>query len=137
MTHLLRRAVLTGALLLAATAAHAQRVAAPARAGLPQHYLLSDNAGTWTHSSAAMGELSLTLNPDGTFRFAQAKSGQTKRLAGEYAFMDDRRSKSGTDLLLFSGPRASGKTPSVRWSYSKAGKDAIILRDRYFFRAKR
>ena len=134
MTRILRQAALVCTLLLAATAASAQRVPAPARAGTAGHYLLADHAGTWTHSSPALGELTLTLGSNGVYRFSQVKAGTTKRLAGEYAFVDER---GRTDLLLFSGPRAAKKEPSVHWSYSRSGKDLISLRNRLFARKPR
>ena len=134
MTRILRQAALVCTLLVGGTSAHAQRVAAPARAGTASHYLLADNVGTWTHASPALGQLTLTLGSNGVYRFAQVKAGTTKNLAGEYAFVDER---GRTDLLLFSGPRAAKKEPSVRWSYSKSGKDLISLRNRLFARKPR
>jgi hypothetical protein len=134
MTQLYRQAVLILTLMIAATTVHAQRVAAPARSGVSGHYLLSDNVGTWRHTSAALGDLTITLGSNGVYRFSQVKDGKTKRLAGEYAFVDER---GRTDLLLFSGPRAPKKQPSVRWSYSKTGKDLITLRNRLFYRGSR
>jgi hypothetical protein len=135
MSQFLRQALVIGALLLAAAPAHAQRVAAPARPGLAQHYLIVENAGTWRHNSAAMGDLTLTLLPNGTYKFAQVRAGVTKHLAGEYAFLDAPKTKT-TELLLFSGPRAANKAPAVRWSYKAMGKGTVTLRDRIFFRDK-
>ena len=139
MTRFIRQAVLTLALLLAATAASAQRVAAPARANaaadpsLAKHYLLTDQVGKWRHTSPAMGVLNVSLNSNGTYTFSQVKDGKTKNLSGEYAFIDGNGGR--TDLLLFSGPRAAKKTPAVRWSFVKGTNRAIMtLRSRIFQR---
>ena len=141
MTRFTRQALLTLALLLVATAASAQRVAAPARANaaadptLARHYLLTDHAGRWRHTSPAMGVLHLTLNANGTYTFAQVKDGKTKNLSGEYAFSDGASGRS--DLLLFSGPRAANKAPVVRWSFVKGTSPAIMtLRNRFFQRVR-
>ncbi|MBW3630631.1 MAG: hypothetical protein KY464_15215 [Gemmatimonadetes bacterium] len=136
MKRLLQRAVLGAALVLAASAAQAQKVAAPARPGTAQHYLLVDRAGNWRHASPALGELAITLETNGTYRFTQTKAGKTKRLAGEYAFVDNPRSQTGADLLLFSGPRAANKQPAVKWSFAASGKDGMVLRSRAFYRAR-
>ena len=136
MTRSIRQALILGALLLIGTSASAQRVNAPNRGGgeLAQHYLLVDQAGQWRHTSPAMGTLTLTLKADGTYQFAQVKDGKTKRLTGEYGFLDAPAGRRGTDLLLFSGPRAAKKTPSVRWSFVKSGNSVISLRNRIFQR---
>jgi hypothetical protein len=136
MTRFLGQVLLATILLLAAGTAHAQKVPAPARPGVAQHYLLTQHVGVWRHSSSAMGNLTLTLGSNGTYRFEQVKGSDTKRIAGEYAFMD-APGGTRTDLLLFSGPRAADKMPSVRWSYSSSGKDAMTLRSRAFYRAPR
>ena len=139
MTRFTRQAVLTLALLLVATAAQAQRVAAPARGNpaadpsLAKHYLLTEQVGKWRHTSPAMGVLNITLNPNGTYTFSQVKDGKTKNLSGEYAFIDGNAGRS--DLLLFSGPRAAKKAPAVRWSFTKGTTRAIMtLRSRIFQR---
>ena len=141
MTRFTRQALLTLALLLVASAAQAQRVAAPARGNaaadptLAKHYLLRDHAGRWRHTSSAMGVLNLTLNPNGTYTFSQVKDGDTKNLSGEYAFIDGASGRS--DLLLFSGPRAAKKTPAVRWSFVKGTSPTIMtLRSRIFQRVR-
>lgn len=134
MTRFLRQAAVVGALLLPAVAIPAQQ-RPPAARPIPGHHLLASAFGTWRHSSGGMGQLTLTLNPDGTFTFAQIKSGdEPKRLAGEYAFLNATPPRTGTEVLLYSGPRAHGKEPSVRWSYIRSGRDAITFRDRMFFR---
>jgi hypothetical protein len=139
MTRFIRQATLTLALLLVASAASAQRVAAPARGNpaadpaLAKHYLLTDLTGRWRHTSPGMGVMNLTLNPNGTYTFSQAKDGKTKNLSGEYAFSDGASGRS--DLVLFSGPRAPKKTPVVRWSFTKGSSTAIMtLRNRIFQR---
>ena len=136
MKRFVQRAVLGAALILSASLAEAQRIAAPARPGTAQHYLLADRAGSWRHTSPALGELTVTLGTNGTYRFAQVKAGKTKRLAGEYAFVANPRGLTGTDLLLFSGPRAADKQPAVKWSFAAAGKDGMVLRRRSFFRVR-
>ena len=141
MTRFIRQAILTLALLLVASAASAQRVAAPARGNpaadpaLAKHYLLTDHAGRWRHSSPGMGVMTLTLNPNGTYAFSQVKDGKTKNLAGEYAFSDGASGRS--DLLLFSGPRAPKKAPAVRWAFTRAQAPTMMtLRNRIFQRVR-
>ena len=134
MTRILRQAAVLGALLLAANSAEAQSSKAAPRP-IPGHYLVAENFGTWRHSSGGMGTLTLTLNRDGTFTFNQVKTGDEPRpLSGEYAFLNAAPPSRAKELLLYSGPRAHGKQPSVRWSYLKNSKDVITLRDRMFFR---
>ena len=141
MTRFIRQAVLSLALLLVASAAQAQRVAAPARGNpaadptLARPYILTDQPGRWRHTSPGMGVMNLTLNPNGTYAFSQVKDGDTKNLSGEYAFIDGAGGRS--DLLLFSGPRAAKKAPAVRWSFVKGSSPAIMtLRSRIFQRVR-